>query len=182
MVSNTAVSDQLSQIYSIYFTLLLNCFLEHKQVLSDPLRWTNYKVGTRSTTEESTNKKERERVSVGEKLKHLIKSTTASVNCNLSVSLSLLIASSMRFCSHATWRGKQFFFSCYHVCRMPCYSASQSTIRSRRNRGEEMAAGQVHDIHYWLDYNEQQGNNSEWCLCIDDFKPRTICTSHTDTE
>lgn len=30
----------------------------------------------------------------------------------------------------------------------------------------QMAAGQVHDIHYWVDYNERQGNNSQWCLCI----------------
>lgn len=47
--------------------------------------------------------------------------------------------------------------------------------------GEDMAPSQVHDTHYWLDYNEGQGNNSLWCLCIDDFKPRTTSTSHTLT-
>lgn len=47
-----------SCVHSIYFTLLLYCILKHKQVLSDLLRWTNSKVGTRSTTEESINEKE----------------------------------------------------------------------------------------------------------------------------
>lgn len=45
-----------------------------------------------------------------------------------------------------------------------------------------MAPGQVHDINYRLDYNERQGNSSQWCLCIDDFKPRTMHLSHADTE
>lgn len=42
----------------------------------------------------------------------------------------------------------------------------------------EMEPGQVHDIHYWLDYNDGQGNNSPWGLCMDDFKPGTIYLSH----
>lgn len=47
-----------------------------------------------------------------------------------------------------------------------------STLKS------EMALGQVHDIHYWLGYNDGQGNNSLWCLCMDDFNPEQSI-SHT---
>lgn len=83
--------------------------------------------GMHSKSNCRVHKQERGRVLVGGKLKHLIKSKTASVNCYLSVvSLSLLIVSGMRFCSHAT-------FLCYHVCIMSCYPASQRTIIPLRN-------------------------------------------------
>lgn len=162
MASNTAASE-LRQIYSIYFTPPLCGFLKHKQVLSDLLGWTNYKVGTRSTTGESTNKKESE-WHVGERLKHLIKSTRASVNCNLSVDCVTEFTHCLK---HALLQSchleGKLFFLCYHVCRMSCYSAvvEHHNISKKRPRlclWGEMAPGQVHDIHYWLDYNERQGN------------------------
>lgn len=116
-------------------------------------------------------------------------STTASVNCRLRrfVSLSLLIASSMRFCSHATWRENNCFYvlSCVLNASLCGFAEERHMSKKVSGPGEKMAPSQEHDTHYWLDYNEEQGNSSQcqWCLCIDDLKTQNnMYLSHTDTE
>lgn len=123
--------------------------------------------------------RKREKFWVGGKLKHLIKSTAASVNCRLCH----WVYSSPPACASAVMPlgGKTMVFMCYHVCWMP-RNAERNMSKKVGGLGEEVAPGQEHDTHYWLDYNEEQGNSSQWCLCIDEFKTQNnMYLSHTDT-
>lgn len=76
--------------------------------------------------------------------------------------------------------------SCVQNAPLICLTEDHNISTKKKKKlsalKSEMELGQVHDIHYWLGYNEGQGNNSQWCLCIDDFKPRTMYLSHTEAE
>lgn len=72
-----------------------------------------------------------------------------------------------------------FFFMLSHVQNALLFRHTNThthkrtiiSLKGAERPREEMAPRQVHDIHYWLDYNERRGNNSRWCLCAGDFKP-----------
>lgn len=125
MASNTAVST-VSALHCSYIALWnKNRFY---QIFSGG-KITRYALEV-----QLKNPLRRKTVLVGEKLKHLIKSTTASVNSNLSAGCVTEFSHSIK---HALLQschleGKHFFLCC-HVCRMPHYSASQWTIISLKN-------------------------------------------------
>lgn len=186
MVSNTAVFGQPNQIYS----KLRGCWKTNPnrfpQILSehDKLHVRHFKYRSRVA------KQEEGRVLLGGNPEHLTESTTTSMNCRLPADcitrfsqrlLHVLLPS-----CHS--EGKQFFSCCVlnnallfclahnlsiskNVCAVKCF---------RRSHGAEPSAWHA-DMRLWLDYNDWQGNNSQWTSCIGDFKPRTICTCQTLT-
>lgn len=114
---------------SIYFTLLVHCFLKHKPVLSDLLGWTNNKLGKVQSKNPQWRKSDGRRTT---QTPYLINNSACELQsfqwlCHRVYSSSAACTSAvMHFCSHATQRKNIFLY--HHVCRMPNYFATKESI------------------------------------------------------